>query len=151
MAHSYCLHVRYPVRYHDDLFHGGTPGPTPQQVRVGPEPEDRTYPQPRKKGHTHKNHDQGKQDPWVLACLHSTRSICPHPHLPKPAQYNIPDPVGLAELPHAPGAPLAADLSALPSSVGTRSGEPIPDLSLPWGTYNHTDLLYGRGKHVAST
>lgn len=40
--------------------------PCPQQVRVGPEQRDRTYPQPRKKGHIHtQTHTKawGKQDP----------------------------------------------------------------------------------------
>lgn len=47
-------------------------------------------------------------------------------HIPEPTlntQSNGPDLGGLSELLHALGAPLAADLSALPKSVGYRGGK----------------------------
>lgn len=49
--------------------------PPPQRVRVGPEQEDRTYPQPRKKGHTYthpRERRPGEAGPWGLACLYNT-------------------------------------------------------------------------------
>lgn len=69
----------------------------------------------------------------MLACkIPSQLAHRPQPPAPKPTKYNVPDLVGPAVLLHAPDAPPAADLLALPSSVGTgMSDNPIPDLILP--------------------
>lgn len=110
---------------------------------MGPEQGDRTYPQPRKKTHGCAPTTRGDRTPGALpACtIPAEAALYSSPYFPEASHYQVPDLVGLAELLHAPGAPLAVDLLVPPSSVGTRSGEPILDLSLPWGTYNHTGSL----------
>lgn len=109
--------------------------PPPWQVRAGPEQRDRTYPQPRKKGDRHtdtQTRTRKSKTPWaVLAC-----KIPTHPAAtlkPSSQAYQVQHTWSCRARNAAAcsrRSPCRWSLSS--AKLCGKSGNPIPDLILPW-------------------